>query len=63
MGILSRENRRSTFALTVFFAPVRMLRALIVYGIFDEPEEEVYEHNALSRKLSTGRLRTVAYRL
>jgi hypothetical protein len=28
------------------------MRALVTYGIFVEVEEEVYEHNALSLKLS-----------
>jgi hypothetical protein len=29
------------------------MRALTLFGIFDEPEEEVYEHNFLSNAMST----------
>jgi hypothetical protein len=28
------------------------MRALLTYGIFSEPVEEVYQHNALSAKMS-----------
>jgi hypothetical protein len=37
-----------------------MMRALVVYDIFKEVEEEIYEHSSLSLKLSTPPLRDSA---
>jgi hypothetical protein len=42
--------------LTSFELIARIMRGLVLYKIFSEVEEEVYEHTTLSRTLSSSPL-------
>jgi O-methyltransferase domain len=50
-------------SLTLICLQVRMMRAIILYGIFKEVEEEVYTHNALSMIFSTPPMKQRSLRI